>query len=150
MSDRLFQLPHALACQMTGSLAEERRRYLDGVAIVSRPVPAGGGKVSAACAPASGSTEGSETRIASIRRRMRAVTGSSAEPRRFPIRCGAASMVCAALRVLIWSASSETLGRGSLLGTGFAPERQALIRSRKVVSVDRKASWRKGLPRLAW
>jgi hypothetical protein len=44
------------------------------------------------------------------RLRIRAVTGSSADARRFAVRCGVASMVCAALSVLIRSASSATVG----------------------------------------
>ena len=51
--------------------------------------------------------------IASVRRRMRAVTGSSAEDCFCRTRCGVASMLCAALSALIFSASSETLGPAS-------------------------------------
>ncbi len=70
------------------------------------------------------------------RRRIRAVTGSSADARRFPVRCGAASMVCAALSVLIRSASSGTVG-ASPPCSGAAPERPILSWSRKAVNSDR-------------
>ena len=50
-----------------------------------------------------------------VRRRMRAVTGSSAAMRRVAVRSGAASMVWAAFRDLIRSASSAT-GRRAGLG----------------------------------
>ena len=50
------------------------------------------------------------------RRRMRAVTGSSAVDCFCRTRCGVASMLFAALSALIFSASSETLGPSSLSG----------------------------------
>jgi len=53
---------------------------------------------------------------ASVRRRMRAVTGSSADECFCRTRCGVASMLFAALSVFIFSASSETLGPSSLSG----------------------------------
>ena len=51
-----------------------------------------------------------------VRRRIRAVTGSSAVECFCRMRCGVASMVWAALSTLIISASSEVLGPSSLLG----------------------------------
>ena len=56
---------------------------------------------SAVFSGASGSTAGARAGIASLRRRMRAVTGSSAEVRRLPVRSGVASMVCSAFSALI-------------------------------------------------
>jgi hypothetical protein len=44
----------------------------------------------------------SDTGTDSARRRMRAVTGSSAEECFCRVRCGVASMLCAALRALIF------------------------------------------------
>ena len=88
--------------------------------------------VSASGIGGSGGIAGSETGTASVRRRMRAVTGSSAEDCFCRTRCGVASMLCAALSALIFSASSETLGRGSLPGSGVVPESPALSWSRKV------------------
>ena len=70
--------------------------------------------------------------LASVRRRMRAVTGSSAEICFCRMRCGVASMLCAALSALIFSASSAALGCDSLPGSGVLPERPALSWSRKV------------------
>ena len=55
-------------------------------------------------------------RPVSVRRRMRAVTGSSAVDCFCRTRCGVASMVFAALSALIFSASSEALGPSSFSG----------------------------------
>ena len=63
-----------------------------------------------------------EAKVASIRRRMRVVTGSSAELFRLPMRSGEASIVWAALSALICSASSEIVGRGSPLSSSVLPE----------------------------
>ena len=66
--------------------------------------------IAAGVAAGSGSDGGSTAGVDSLRRRMRAVTGSSAAMRRGAVRSGAASMVWAAFRDLIRSASSETGG----------------------------------------
>jgi hypothetical protein len=79
----------------------------------------------------------SESGATSVRRRMRAVTGSSAVQVRLPARWGAASMVCAALRVLIRSASAAASNCGSVPGSGAVAERRLLSRSRRVVNSDR-------------
>ena len=68
---------------------------------------------------------------------MRAVTGSSAVECFCLTRCGVASMLFDALRALIFSATSETLGPSSLSGSRAAPERPALSWSRQPVSSDR-------------
>ncbi len=51
------------------------------------------------------------------------------------MRCGVASMLCAALSVLIFSASSAALGCDSLPGSGALPARPALSWSRKAGQV---------------
>lgn len=79
-------------------------------------------------------------RIASSRRRMRVVTGSSAAEPRLPTRSCMASPAFADLSALICSVSSETLSCGSVPGSGFVPERQALSRSRNVASSEKIAS----------
>ena len=73
-------------------------------------------------------TTGLEPISVSIRRRMRAVTGSSALVIRFPARSSVASTVRAAFSALICSASSTMLGSGSSLAP-VCPEGQALSRS---------------------
>ena len=65
------------------------------------------------------------------RRRIRAVTGSSATMRRVAVLVGAASIVWAAIRALIRSASSATV---SVPGSGVVWERPIFSRSRKSVS----------------
>jgi len=71
------------------------------------------------------------------KRKGKVATGSSAEERRLPTRSGVASMVFVALSALMCSASSETLGRGLVPGSGAALERLALSWSRTAVSWDR-------------
>jgi len=94
---------------------------------------------SGGCGPpeARGSTSGFPSAFVSLRRRILAVTGSSADARRVPVRCGAASMVFAAFSALICPASSATLGPGSAPSSGALPERPALSWSRRAVRPDR-------------
>ena len=75
------------------------------------PLDSAGGECPAPSRVHRAESPGRKPEIASARRRMRAVTGSSAEDCFCRARCGVASMLWAAFSALIRSASSETLGR---------------------------------------
>jgi len=101
--------------------------------------------VGAAC---SGSTAASGAAGSTVRRRMRAVTGSSAAVARgVGSRIGAASMLWVAFSALMCSAMSVAGGSGWAPGSGPAPDRAAFNRSRAEVSSARYASCAKGWPR---
>ncbi len=88
---------------------------------MARGVASGGREVPARDSATSGSLAGSGAGTASVRRRIRVVTGSSAATvRRVPARSGVASTVCAAFSALICSTTSEMLGNGAALGSGVA------------------------------
>ena len=91
-----------------------------------------GGRAAPAFATASAPIAESDARIASVLRRMRAVTGSSAEIARLVLRSGVASTLCPAFSALIRSASSLTDGLCSASGAGAVIERPAFNWSRNV------------------
>lgn len=102
-----------------------------------------GGDVPAAEAAASGRIVGLD---ASVRRRMREVTGSSAEECFCRTRCGVASTLFAAFRALIRSASSNAPVPSPSSEPCPVADSFALSWSRNPVKSDRYVSWVKGLP----